>query len=250
MKNQFLILIAIFQSLLFSSCYKDDSIYRPIAENQPEVGVNNNFSIDGNAIIVTGEIKRSGAAALLKYGHIWGTSSKLDFIDKQYSGYQEVKHSQNASIPTSFQNRITNFDINKILYVASFAINEAGISYSSPIQVSSNISYTRYEILQEGVNDKRITPGEKIKLRLYFANKSPINSISTQVKSISRLSDYIVSIVPNENLTFSPRNLLTNIGEYTIDLELTIASNANGNINLEATIINSFGTQVTSISLK
>lgn len=228
------------------SCKKHEpnSIYEPTEDNKPHVQ-NSGFTINGDSLAFLGKIADIGNSELLRYGHLWGDQQTLNFIGTQYrdSSITEVANFKLDPIP--FVSKTINFDKNKTLFFVAFAINEAGISYSVVQSVYPNLVYERYEIIQEQNSDNKINPGETVKLRFYFKNTSPINSLGTRVSLISNSSSYINSINPLQNIVCSPQ-IITNFNESFIETELKIDGNTpNINLPIPMELTDSYGRKTT-----
>ena len=231
----------LFLLFCFGSCkkYEQDSIYEPTTENKPVVH-SVNYSINGEFVTFNSKIVSGGKSNLLRYGHLWGSSSTLKFINNQYLDSTVYPVTNAIVFPHDFETVTNNFEHDKTLYFLPFAINEAGISYGDPIAIMPQLFFDRYEIIQEQINDKKINPGETVKLRFYFKNISPINSVGTKIESIVELSDYIVSVSPLQNINLNPQ-LLSQGNESYADAQFVFSNNSSAFIEIEIILVDSNG---------
>jgi hypothetical protein len=229
--------------LLFSTCYKQDSIYHYVESNLPKVE-NLTLSVTNGCIDMPSKVSKNDVSELLRVGHIWGTNSSLKFADNKDSKFKENKQVSQL-LPFNFASKICSADVegDKPLYITSYAINEIGISYGSTIQVFPDIEFSKLpQLLEEQNMDKKINPGERVKLKFFIRNKNPVNSLNTKVESLSYSVNELVSVEPRLNIGFSPSNKIAFGGEFSFDLTIVTAANASGTIEIIANIISDSNT--------
>jgi hypothetical protein len=237
MKYYTLLLLTIFSC----SKYEQNSIYHYSESNLPKVD-NESLSITNGCIDVTGTVSQNGTSQLLRVGHIWGNSvASLNFANNPSLKPKETNQvSQN--LPFTFKSKICQADIeaDKPLYVTSYAINEIGIKYGSPITISPVIEFSKpYKIIEEQNNDNKINSGERVKLQFFITNKSPVNCLSTKIESLSYFVNQLPSVEPRLNIDILPSNKVSYNGENYFYLTVVPASNASGDLEISANVASS-----------
>lgn len=235
------IIVSIF--FLFCSCskYKQDSVFHIDSNNLPVVINASQAQFTGDSIKFLGNITYSGASKLLRYGHIWSNSPILDFVNTPQFKFKQYLAPDIYPEQIPFANTTKDFDKTKVLYYNVFAINESGISYGATVQsVCSDVYFDRYIILEDPNGNGKIDPNETVKLRLFFKNRSPINSISPKIESIPQ-SNFLPSIVPTTNISLYPTIIYQNSESYA-DVKFTIAAGATSQIQLTVLMIDACST--------
>lgn len=205
------------------SKYEQNSIYHidklPILQTDKEIEYN------GDSIRFSAQIISSSDSKILRYGHIWGHDSLLNFNNMRFKSNSIINVKDFYSLPIDFYKTTNNFDRNKALYYNSYAINEAGIAYGQEYKICSEIYFDRYSIIQESVIDNKITPGETITLKMFFKNKSPVNSLSTRIHDIPQ-SNFLSVLTQISDINLTP-NIISQSNESNIIVTFKIASNVN-----------------------
>jgi hypothetical protein len=233
-------LFSFFLLITFISCsYEQDSIYHPDPQYKPIVETKPTYTFEGSSLIVNGEVLKNGSTQILRFGHIWNTTNSIDFIGNKFSNFKEQKNSDQelTRIPFSSTMKFSELNSDLSLYIKSFAVNEIGISYGSTIEVLPDIEYSRQLLLIEQNTDNKITSGEKVTLRIFFKNKSPINCNSTKIESLIYDVNYLLSVEPRQNIVPYPTTKINYNGEYYFDTNITAASNAKGEFNMTIPIV-------------
>lgn len=212
---------------MLPSCLKEDSIYHIDDKNLPIVSLDNNIQIENNFIKIKGSVVDAGSSNLLRFGHLWGVSPALSFNENNFIDYSEFYENYN-----SFETIIQSYDNSMPMYYRAFAINEAGISYSQTKQICPELYYDRYEIISESIEDNKINPGETVIIRFYIKNNSPINSVSSNIHSITQ-SIFFTYINPISNIPLTPNTVSYFSNGSFFDVEITMAQGANAFIEFQ-----------------
>lgn len=105
---------------------------------------------DYETMILASSVSANGGSPILRYGHLYSVTDPDP--KKGTSGGTAVTGIPNAT----YTSRITNYSLNKTMYVRAFADNEAGTGYGKVVQVKTpSVTYKLRVTIKTGQDNKR-----------------------------------------------------------------------------------------------